>query len=104
MSRVATIAIAVTLATASTVQAQAPANQLSANFKASWANISSLLARMADKMPEEHYRFKPTPEMADFGTRIAHAVNFNLRGCSRIKGETQPRTFSAPARPRFSRR
>jgi hypothetical protein len=91
----ATMVIAVLLAAASSVHAQAPANPLSANFKASWANISSLLSRMAEKMPEEHYRFKPTPEMADFGTRIAHAVNFNMRGCATAKAETKPLTFSA---------
>lgn len=75
--------------------AQAQANPISANFKASWTNISGLLSRMAEKMPEENYRFKPTPEMADFGTRIAHAVNFNMRGCSTVKGEQKPLTFSA---------
>jgi hypothetical protein len=95
MSRTATIVVAAMLAAASTTRAQTPANPLSANFKASWANISSLLARMAEKMPEEHYRFKPTPEMADFGTRIAHAVSFNMRGCATAKGETKPLMFSA---------
>ena len=95
MSRIATLIVAIMLAGASTLQAQAPANPLSANFKASWTNISSLLARMAEKMPEENYRFKPTPEMADFGARIAHAINFNMRGCAAAKGETKPLTFSA---------
>ena len=95
MSRTATIIIGIVLVGGSAVQAQAPANPLSANFKASWTNISSLLARMAEKMPDENYRFKPTPEMADFGARIAHAVNFNMRGCATAKGETKPLTFSA---------
>ena len=95
MNRIATIVIAAMLAAASSARAQTPANPLSANFKASWTNISSLLARMAEKMPEEHYRFKPTPEMADFGTRIAHAANFNMRGCATVKGETKTLTFSA---------
>ena len=95
MSRIATLIVAMMLAGASTLQAQAPANPLSANFKASWTNISSLLARMAEKMPEENYRFKPTPEMADFGARMAHAINFNMRGCAQAKGETKPLTFSA---------
>ena len=95
MSRTAVILIAAMVAGISPVRAQTPANPLSANFKASWANISSLLARMAEKMPEENYRFKPTPEMADFGARVAHAISFNLRGCATAKGETKPLTFSA---------
>lgn len=94
MSRTATTIIGIVLAGASTVRAQPPANPLSANFKASWANISSLLARMAEKMPEEHYRFKPTPEMADFGARMAHIITANMRGCATAKGETKPLTFS----------
>ena len=95
MSRIATMLTAIMVACAGSLQAQTPANPVSANFKASWANISSLLARMAEKMPEENYRFKPTPEMADFGTRIAHAVSFNMRGCATAKGETKPLMFSA---------
>lgn len=95
MKRTATIVIAAMLAGASSARAQNPANPLSANFKASWANISSLLARMAEKMPEENYRFKPTPEMQDFGARMAHIINSNMRGCATAKGETKPLTFSA---------
>lgn len=95
MNRAATIIIGIVLAGAGTLRGQTPANPLSANFKASWTNISGLLARMAEKMPEENYRFKPTPEMADFGVRIAHAINFNMRGCATAKGETKPLTFSA---------
>jgi hypothetical protein len=94
MRRVATLAVAAILAAAAPAAAQAQANPLSANFKASWANISRLLNRMAEKMPEENYRFKPTPEMADFGARIAHAVNFNMRGCATVKGEQKQLTFS----------
>jgi hypothetical protein len=94
MRRTVMIAVTAILAAAGTARAQAPANPLSANFKASWTNISGLLSRMADKMPEEHYRFKPTPEMADFGARIAHAVNFNMRGCATAKGEQKTLTFS----------
>jgi hypothetical protein len=97
MSRIATIVIAAVLGAGlgSAARAQAPANPLSANFKASWANISGLLMRMAEKMPEENYRFKPSPEMADFGARIAHAVSFNMRGCATAKGETKTVMFSA---------
>ena len=49
---------------------------------------------MAERMPEEHYRFKPTPEMGDFGARMAHIVGANMRGCAAAKGETKQQTFS----------
>jgi len=60
MNRTATIVVAVLLTAASTARAQAPANPLSANFKASWANISGLLARMAC-FPLRFSRADPLP-------------------------------------------
>lgn len=100
MHRSVMIVVAVVLAGAGVGRAQAPANPISENFKGSWTSISRLLSSMAEKMPEENYRFKPTPEMADFGARIAHAINFNMRGCSTVKGEQKPLTFSAaPTKP-----
>ena len=87
MRRTTTIVVAVILGAASVAQAQTPANPLSTNFKTSWTNISSLLARMAEKMPEADYGFKPTPEMQDFGQRMAHVIGFNMRQCGASKGE-----------------
>jgi DinB superfamily len=72
------------------------ANPFSTHLKGQWANIRDLLVKMADRMPEENYRFKPTPELQDFGERMAHVVTFNMRGCSAVKGEQKPLTFSKP--------
>jgi hypothetical protein len=85
------ILAAVTLFAAGALQAQT-SNPLSANMKGAWGNIRDLLTKMAEKMPEENYRFKPTPEMQDFGQRMAHVVAFNMRGCSTVKG--QPKTVN----------
>ena len=85
MTRVATAIIAVMLAGAGTFQAQG-ANPLSSTMKASWTNIRDLLMRMAEKMPAEEYRFKPTPEIQDFGQRMGHAVAFIMRGCATANG------------------
>ena len=70
------------------------ANPISTNLKQSWTNINGLLTKMADKMPDENYRFKPTPEVQDFGQRMAHVVGFNMRNCAQLKGEQKPLTFS----------
>ena len=45
-------------------------------------------------MPEENYRFKPTPEMEDFGQRMAHVITFSMRGCAAVKGEQKQLSFS----------
>jgi hypothetical protein len=94
MKRLSTMIMAAMLAAACAIQAQ-EANPLSANMKASWTNIRDLLSRMAEAMPEENYRFKATPEVQDFGQRMAHAVSFNMRGCAMAKGEQKSVTFSA---------
>jgi hypothetical protein len=86
------VLVAATLVATSALHAQTAANPLSANMKASWTNIRDLLTKMAEKMPEQDYRFKATPEVQDFGQRMAHAVTFMMRGCSTVKG--MPKTVN----------
>ncbi len=70
------------------------ANPISTNLKQSWANIRDLITKMADKMPEEDYSFKPTPDIQEFGQRMAHVIGFNMRSCAQLKGEQKPLMFS----------
>jgi hypothetical protein len=70
-------------------------NPISTQLKGSWANVRDLLTKMADKMPEGDYRFKPTPELQDFGQRMAHVITFSMRACSQVKGEQKNLSFSA---------
>ena len=73
------------------------ANPISANMKQSWNNVKGLLQRMAEKMPEEDYSFKPTPEMQSFGQRMGHVISFNMRGCSTAQGEAKNLQIPATA-------
>ena len=70
-------------------------NPISTQLKGSWANVRDLLTKMADKMPDDGYRFKPTPELQDFGQRMAHVITFSMRACSQVKGEQKNLSFSA---------
>lgn len=90
------IAVAAVVLLCSTGALRAQNNSTSTYLKGQWTNIRDLLVKMADRMPEENYRFKPTPEMQDFGERMAHVITFNMRGCSAIKGEQKPLMFSMP--------
>jgi hypothetical protein len=94
MKRAAIVIVAVMLAGAGTAHAQ-DANPISQNMKGSWTNIRDLITKMADKMPAEEYRFKPMPELQDFGVRIAHAANFMMRGCATVSGDGKTLTLSA---------
>ena len=49
------------------------------------------LVEAAEKMPEAHYGFKPTPEIRPFGQLVAHAALQQFRMCSMLKGEPSPR-------------
>jgi DinB superfamily len=71
------------------------ANPVSSGLKQSWNNIKTLLAKEADKMPPENYSFKPTPELQDFGTRVAHIVGANMRTCASLKGEQKTLNLTA---------
>jgi hypothetical protein len=95
MSRIPVLVL-VSLLAALPLHAQG-ANPISEHLKGQWTNIRDLLTRMTEKMPDEHYRFKPTAEMQDFGQRMAHVVGFNLRTCSMVNGTAK--TPAVPAMP-----
>jgi hypothetical protein len=80
---------------AAAAPAQAQSNPMSEHLKGQWTNVRDLLTKMADAMPDDAYRFKPTPEMQDFGQRMGHVLTFNMRGCSAAKGEQKAVTVSA---------
>jgi hypothetical protein len=86
--------VTVLLAGACAVHAQ-DANPISANLKQSWTNIRDLLVKVADRMPDENYRFKPTPDVQDFGQRMAHVIGFNVRACTLLQGAQKNITFTA---------
>ena len=54
-------------------------------------NLQRDLADAAEKMPDEHYGFKPTPEIRPFGQLIAHVALAQFRTCAMVKGEPNPR-------------
>jgi uncharacterized damage-inducible protein DinB len=56
-----------------------------------YQNVQSNLAAAAEKMPEEHYGFKPTPEIKPFGQHVAHIALSQYGLCSRLKGEPNPK-------------
>ena len=64
-----------------------PANPLSAELVESYTIIKTNLLKMARKMPEDAYGFKPTPEIETFAQRVSHIARANLRTCAGSKGE-----------------
>jgi len=64
-------------------------NPLSTEVKASYTGVKNNLIKAAEKMPEEDYSFKPTPEVQTWAQRVAHIADANAGSCGRIKGETK---------------
>ena len=44
------------------------------------------LSAMAERMPEEHFPFKPLPEMRSFGESVAHVADAQARNCNLASG------------------
>jgi uncharacterized damage-inducible protein DinB len=60
---------------------------LSSEAKENYTRIKNNLVRMAKKMPEEHYSFKPVADIRSFGELVAHVADAQTLTCSLVKGE-----------------
>ena len=103
MNRYSTILLAVVLSTVALVAlAQnpapqqpaaapqaAPANPLSTEAKQMYNGVKTNLIKMAEKMPEEHYAFKATPDVRTFGQLVGHVADSQARTCGMLIGDTK---------------
>ena len=67
----------------------AQTNPVIAEQKAAYESNRNNVIKAAEKMPEDAYSFKPTPEMQSFGERIAHIAG-QMGTCSALTGERKP--------------
>jgi uncharacterized damage-inducible protein DinB len=92
------MAVAPALASAQTTPAaEAPrkftlATHLLNFFESSQRN----LVEAAEKMPEEHYGFKPTSEIRTFGEVLLHVAYSQFGTCSVYQGATNPHAGRKP--------
>lgn len=66
------------------VQAQ---NPISSDSKFFYGIIKGFVTKAAEKMPEENYSFKPTPEVRSFGQIVGHIADDQYFFCATAKGE-----------------
>ena len=62
-----------------------------------YASIKNNLIQMAEKMPEENYAFKPTPEIRSFGELVAHVAEAQGAICGAVSGQKKPANPAAGA-------
>jgi uncharacterized damage-inducible protein DinB len=66
------------------------ANPLTGGARLHYGIIKGYVTRAAAKMPEEHYSFRPTPEVRTFAQLIGHLADANYRLCSILNGQDPP--------------
>jgi uncharacterized damage-inducible protein DinB len=74
----------------SQAQAAPPANPITASEKGFYSFVSNAVVGAAEKMPEENYSFKPTPEVRSFGQIVGHVADASYMFCSQTLGEANP--------------
>ena len=52
--------------------------------------LSGVVIAAAEKMPEESYSFKPTPDVRSFGQLVGHLADSQYFFCALAAGETKP--------------
>ena len=67
------------------------ANPITTSEKGLYSFVSGAIVRAAEKMPEENYSFKPTPEVRSFGQLVGHQADEAYFFCSQAVGEENPR-------------
>jgi uncharacterized damage-inducible protein DinB len=93
---IATLALgllpATLLAQAPGAAAAASANPSTDAVKGQFAIIKADVARTAEKVPEELYAFKPTPDIRSMGQLIGHIADAQFMMCSAAAGEKPPQS------------
>ena len=77
-------------ATAAMAQDSTSKNPLSDFNKRAYGQIKDWVMRSAEKVPEEHYTFKPTEAVRSYGQIIGHVADVQYMFCSTVRGEKNP--------------
>ena len=71
-------------------QSAPPANPVTASERGVYSFVSNAVVGAAQKMPEENYSFKPTPEVRSFGQLVGHVADASYMFCSLATGAANP--------------
>ena len=67
-----------------------PPQTLPAYLQAQYTLLKQSITGSAEKMPAEHFGFKPTPEVRSFAAIIGHTMETQYFYCSNAKGQAPP--------------
>ena len=69
---------------------------LSAEAKQAYTNVKNNILKSAQKMPDDGFAFKPTPELRTFAAVLDHVADSQMRSCSAVLGD--PKTGDAASK------
>jgi uncharacterized damage-inducible protein DinB len=69
------------------LSAQTVTDPISTGNKTVHNMIKGTIVRAAEKMPEENYSFKPTPDVRSFGQLIGHIADGQYEFCAPVLGD-----------------
>jgi hypothetical protein len=61
----------------------------STEVKQGYTGIKNNLLKMAEKMPDENYAFKASPDIRTFGQLVGHVADAQMGTCSAVNGEAK---------------
>jgi len=79
----------------SSMAAQAPAQPrppqgFAAYLQGQYATVKRNISGSAEKMPAEHFAYKPVPEVMTYGELISHVLETQYSYCNVVKGGQSP--------------
>jgi uncharacterized damage-inducible protein DinB len=86
--RTTLLTLAALVAGATALQAQ---NPIAGGQKFVFGMVKNNIIKAAEKMPEENYAFKPTPDVRSFGQLVGHVADAQYMFCAAVLGKTAPR-------------
>ena len=96
MNRLSTSIVIAACLYVSALHAQTPTN-LTAEAKQAYNAVKNNILRSAEKMPEENYAFKPTPDIRSFAEVLDHVAESQMRACGAVTGDQKTASASGKA-------
>jgi len=88
--RVFAVTVTVLLAAEVSAQTPRPPQTMTMFLQGQYATLKRNLTGAAEKMPAEHFSFRPTPEVRTFAELFAHTIETQYFFCSTVKGGPDP--------------
>ena len=92
MTKLASALLLVALMAAPTAATAQNPNPLTANAKVQFGALSGFVVRSAEKVPEDLYFFRPTPEVRTMAQLFGHVADAMFGMCATAAGTKPPRT------------